>query len=381
VRTRPSRLARLALILPAAFAAAAAQQPPNRALVEEFRIDGAEHEFTYILGVIPMRDGSVVVAHTGDHAATVFSPSGAVLRKLARKGAGPGEVQGFAGFGLVGDTLWMGDRNLNRITLFGADGAAARTIPISGSADWPKLRPDANGAFSSRVMPRVLMPGNAALGSPGTIASALANGSVTSIPVVRMSWDGTVSRIVAEMPVRIAALEVKSGDRTSYTSQPFRDSPLLEMSRDGRHLAFIDAREGPNPAIHIVRLNAMGDTVGKTDLPYVPVAITPRVVDSAVTAIAKMLRIADESAVRNALKVPKSYFPVDKAIPANDGTLWLRAPVANGQRRWTLVSVTGKVVETLTLPASTDIEWVDGSIWGVTRDADDVPSVVRLRKK
>jgi hypothetical protein len=365
-----------------AVARAPAQQAPPRALVEDFRIDGGENEFTWISAIVPLRNGNVLVAHRGDFAATIFSPAGAVVKKVARKGAGPGEVQELSVVGVHGDSIWMSDRGQNRITFFGQDGSAGRSFMITGSTDWTRLRPDAKGAFGSRVFPRVLMPGDVALGAPGTIASALTDGVVKSIPLVRMTWDGTVSRIVAEMPVRIGAMEVRSGDRRIYSAQPFRSSPYLETSKDGRHIALVDVREDQNPAIRVIRFNAQGDTTARTEISYAPAPIPKRAVDSAVAELVKQFKqmniTADE--VRAGMKIPKAYYPVQKALLAMDGTLWLRGAAANGQYRWMLVSPAGRVVETLVVPATTEIEWVDGSIWGVTRDSDDVPSVVRLKR-
>ena len=69
---------------------ASAQQAPTRTLVEDFRIDGVEHEFSFIFGVLPMRNGNVIVMHPGDFSGTIFSAAGAEVKKFARKGAGPG---------------------------------------------------------------------------------------------------------------------------------------------------------------------------------------------------------------------------------------------------------------------------------------------------
>ncbi len=132
--------------------------------------------------------------------------------------------------------------------------------------------------------------------------------------------------------------------------------------------------------VRIIRLNDRGDTVARQDVPYIPVEISRHAVDSTVKVFATGFKL-DESAVRAAMNVPKHHYPVDKILIANDGTLWLRAPVAAGQRRWTLVSLAGRVTEILTTPATTDLQWIDGTIWGVSRDADDVPSVVRLKRK
>jgi hypothetical protein len=358
-----------------------AQQPPVRELVEDFRIDGGEHEFTNIYGVLPLRTGNVLVGVSGDFAATLFSPTGEVVRKFARKGAGPGEIERFSGMGLVGDTIWMTDRNQPRVTFFALDGSLiGSTIPTE-NADWAKLRPDAKGAFIGRVTPRVLMSDGTALGSPGVIASAVAQGQVTSIPLVHMRWNGAVIGIVAGMPVRLNTLEVKYGDRVIYSSQPFPEAAFLESSPNGRHIALVEAQESPRPVIRVIRFNAKGDTVSRLEIPYTPIAIQKRSVDSAITEITKRFKLTDESPVRSAVHVPRSYSPVQRVLMANDGTLWIEGHPAAGRRVYTLVSPQGKIIEKLTVPLATTLVWVDGSIWATSRDADDVPSVVRLKRR
>jgi hypothetical protein len=361
-------------------ASAMAQQVPTRALVEDMRIDGVEHEFSFIFGVLPMRNGNVIVMHPGDFSGTVFSVAGAEMKKFARKGAGPGEVQQLSTFGMIGDSVWISDAGQNRITLFGADGGTGRSIPITGSVDWSRVRPGAREGYIPRLFPSVLLPGDVAIGSPGIIASAISSGAIASRPYVRMKWDGSYSGLIADMPLSSSQLTIRTGTRTTYTSQPFSSGPRYDMSKDGRHIVLVEPRESPTPMLRYLRLNANGDTVMRAETPYDPVQIPARAVDSAITAIATSLK-RDEAMVRGAVTAPKFYSPVNAVIVGNDGSAWLRGPALNGKRTWMVVSPAGKLAEKFELPFTTDIRWVDGSIWAITRDADDVPSVVRLRRK
>jgi hypothetical protein len=371
--------ARLAVLFVAAMAGNAEGQEPARALVEDFRIDGAQRELTVVTGILPLANGNLVVMESGDFLATLYSPNGKLLKRFLRQGEGPGEGKFVASFGMLGDTIWVSDGSLYRLSFFDPGGNLLRTIPLTGSADWTRLRPDAKGAFNSRVAPRVLLPGDRALGSPGTVVTALTQGIVKSIPLVSMNWQGDVSGIVGETPVVLNTFELRVNGRVIVPSQPFFVGPLFEMSRNGRHIAFIEWMENPRPVIRITRLNEMGDTIARQEIPYTPIAIPARAVDSAIARMARTFRVADESEVRSLVKPPRAYAPVDRAIVANDGAIWLQAPAANGQRRWTIVSPGGRVSETVVVPLTTSIRWVDGSIWAVSRDADDVPSVVRLR--
>jgi hypothetical protein len=363
-------------------AMSAVAQVPTRTLVEELKIDGTEHEFSFIFGVLPMRNGNVIVVHPGDFSGTVFSAAGAQVRKFARKGAGPGEVQELNSFGMIGDSVWISDRGQNRITLFGADGGTGRNILLTGSVNWPQVRPAAKDAYISKVFPSVLLPGDVAIGAPGIIASAIASGAIMVRPYVRLKWDGTYAGLIADMPLSSNQLTIKTPTRTTYSSQPFTNGPRYDMSRNGAHIVFVEPRESPTPVLRYLRLNTAGDTVARAELAHDPTPIPARALDSAIAAIARSLNMPqDEGLVRAAVKAPKFYSPVNALIVANDGSAWLRGPALNGKRTWLVVSPAGKLVEKIELPHTTDIRWIDGSIWAITRDADDVPSVVRLRRK
>jgi hypothetical protein len=355
---------------------------PTRTLVEDARIDGAEHEFTSILDVFPLSNGNVLVVRGGDYWASIFTTSGTLVKNVARKGAGPGEVQQLAAAGLIGDSIWMADRGQNRITLFDRDGGLIRSWPIVPKVDWTKLRPDASASFTPRVMPNLLLPNNRAFGTASTLSSAVANGQVKSTPIVEMDWTGEVSRIVAEVPVSLSTVAFRNGSSTTYTSQPFRSNPILAYSKDGKHLMLITVRESPPAAIRVVRLGANRDTLSATEIPFTPTPISAKTVDSAVKAMATSLGMPErEGDVRAALTIPKNFYPVTQALVGKDGSVWLRGRPSNNQRIWTVVSPAGKVVEILALSSATNILWVDGAIWGVSTDSDDVPSVVRLRRK
>ncbi len=209
---------------------ASAQQAPTRTLIEEMKIDGNAHEWTAIRAILPLAGGGLLVAQRGDFAGMIFSRSGELVSKIGRKGAGPGEVQSLSRIGLLGDTIWMTDAGLNRVSFFGPDGTFGRSFAAAGKQDWTAIRPDVKAGFF-RAMPTVLLPNDVALASPGTAVSAITDGTIKSIPLIRTTWDGTYSRIVAELPIRLSQMEIKSGDRTTYANQPFRASPILETSR------------------------------------------------------------------------------------------------------------------------------------------------------
>jgi hypothetical protein len=83
--------------------------------------------------------------------------------------------------------------------------------------------------------------------------------------------------------------------------------------------------------------------------------------------------------VREALYVPPSYPPVTRALVANDGSIWLRGRDDPAGAMWTILDSTGNPAAQVREPPRTRFLDLDGGLWAVERDADDVESIVRFR--
>lgn len=59
-----------------------------------------------------------------------YDTDGKPLWRVGRRGSGPGEFQGTHDFGLIGDTIWVVDQNLRRITFFDFDGELLGTTLV-----------------------------------------------------------------------------------------------------------------------------------------------------------------------------------------------------------------------------------------------------------
>lgn len=359
---------------------AGAQSAPARTLIEEFRIDGTAVEFNRIMEIAVAPSGNIIVAHDGDFALTIFSPTGKALQTFVRQGAGPGEVKQYAGMGMVGDSIWICDLGQNRLTLFGGDGSLGRTMPLAGNSDWVRTRPGSKDVIGV-VCPTRLLSGNTAFGQPGVFSSFVADGSVKSIPLLRTGWDGTVTGVIAEIPT--GQMTIQTGSIIMFSRQPFAIDPSLAASPDGKRIAIVDVRESGKPIIRLTHLSLNGDTIARIEVPFVPERIASRVVDSAVAAIAARPQLrGNESLVRAAMNVPGYFPPFSHVLMANDGTAWLQVRSADTATvRWLVVSPQGKVTATVSVPKNVTISLIDRGIWATVRDADDVPSIVRYRMR
>lgn len=103
-------------------------------LVEELRIGTVDGDENYQFGMIAAlevdAEGNIYVLDFQAREVKVFDPNGLYLRRMGRRGSGPGELGTPAALILRGDTAGVLDMTNRRLQWFGSDGADAGTIPF-----------------------------------------------------------------------------------------------------------------------------------------------------------------------------------------------------------------------------------------------------------
>lgn len=84
--------------------------------------------FNAIAGATRLPTGQIVVGNRGDYALLVFDAKGTLVRKAARKGKGPGEIDYLLWLKRCGTQLFTGDIEANRVLVFNADFTVARSF-------------------------------------------------------------------------------------------------------------------------------------------------------------------------------------------------------------------------------------------------------------
>lgn len=100
------------------------------------RVSIDDVEFQRIAAIVPRTDGGFVVADAGRRQLLYFGPTGAEVRTVGRRGAGPGEygfIQGAVA--LRADTLAVWDGENRRITILSPTGAYVRVIALEAPWD------------------------------------------------------------------------------------------------------------------------------------------------------------------------------------------------------------------------------------------------------
>jgi hypothetical protein len=88
-------------------------------------------DFTAVMGAARLSSGDIVVANGRTSELRVFGSTGAFRKTISRNGEGPGEMRIIGAFGRSGDTLWVYDPSLQRLSYFAASTGVLTTAPYA----------------------------------------------------------------------------------------------------------------------------------------------------------------------------------------------------------------------------------------------------------
>lgn len=378
--TRPHRVLRsvLASVAVVGYAASlSAQRPVQGTLRSEMTIDGSDAavEFTRILDVLPLRDGSIVVVEPRESRLRRFSEDGTRQRTFGRDGSGPGEYRRITRVGAKGDSIWVTDVGTRRTTWLDLDGGLLGTQQWDLDESTPSLsRHDILGYLAS----------GAALGEPWLPADAV--GDERSPRRIRLlgasGADG--AREIVEVSSKHTNFRVMDGPTMNIGRQPYPDAPIVAVGVGTDRVVIIDRRVEVTSAARAFSVTAVesdGDTVWRRLIPYAARRLGGSVKDSVVRRMQRSLSRsgASEAVIRAALHLPDTYPPVVDAFVAEGGAVWIRREENEGSVIYQRVTADGRLdMETL-VPRTLRLLAARGTkVWGIQLDADGVPSIVRF---
>ena len=182
---------------------------------------GPELQFNRISGVVRLSSGSIAVADRGSGEIRVFAQDARFLRRVGRRGQGPGEFRTLAHIrSLPADSLIAIDGIGGRLTVFDPDGKVARTFAATGE-------PREGAPSSLPAPPMTVLPGSFADGSflayrRASPPSGDARTLVRDTLVVRLfSRDGApvgdIGRFLGGELQRSRTMTTSGGTITSYS--------------------------------------------------------------------------------------------------------------------------------------------------------------------
>lgn len=311
------------------------QAPPR----EHLRISTDREQLSPVGWLAVSTKGILALSQPDDGTLLFYGATGRRLGAFGRRGEGPGEFRYPVRGGWVGDTLWVADGALRRITLVGPDRRLLRSIPLPGSV-----------VGTSRSIERLLgllpsdtlLAGTAAPGGPGPNRIR---------GVEALDRQGRSLRHLATIPAACAKTFALPGGGSGGVAIPYCTAPLEAVAEDGRRVATLIADNfaaGPVP-VTLTVIGIRGDTLLSHRMSVPGIPLTARTQDSVRKQIMAGLR-PEAAAVMRTLAFPRWIPPVAQLVLADDGTIWLGMSSLTDVREWRVLDTKGRLVRRLTLP-------------------------------
>lgn len=364
---------------------------PQWELIEESRlgsVDDPNLGFTQIRGVQGLPDGNVLVGEGLLREVREYAPSGEVVRRIGRRGQGPGEFESLSAFGHTNGTLWVQDTRNLRLTLFSPDGEIQATIPGN-------LFTHMEGESAVLIAPRHPRADGTFLGAP---VQWVIDDSIR-IPVVTFAGTGEIADTLRWDLLRTPQVDDGMGGRTAVsvgTATLYLRDRLLPHGvvrfRSVHHTVAVDvSRQDDGRSTLGARLTVVradGDTLMETQFSYEPLPVPESAINQelqSLLAFAEQVgagRAAAESTIRGHVTIPPHLFPVTTAVVTEDGGVWLRREDTGAPTvRWSVLDAAGAPAGEVYLPVGAQVEWVgEDRLWVSIQDELDVPFLIRYRR-
>ena len=332
---------------------------------------------SYVMTASRGPDGTLVVSQPDANYLVLYDSTGKFIRTLGRSGRGPGEFSEISKWGWRGDSIWVYDRVLRRLTVLARNGGVVRDTSglLGAGPDEAFAALLSNGAMLIRQHDFTAIDWRRApAGTQLPLSFRLEMPNGTRGPEI-----GPFRMVTTTIAVET---EAKNGAKaTSFVPWLWQDNPLVGVSPNGAHIVVVEAPY-PTTSTGSFRVHTYaptGQLVSSTASTFVATPITQAIRDSVNQLVGNRLTTKIlNTALQRAPKPPQWLRAFDRLVVLNDGTLWLRSP-ANTQR-WFAVSTRGRIMAQIRVPAGGEI--LDGrgeSVWVSVPDDMDVPSIVRYK--
>ena len=387
-----ARLARGASLVALTFAAPAfAQGASIRDLPKPLR--EIEDPFSLISGVIEIKPNQVLAVDGTEGTVALVDFAKGSKTSVGRQGSGPGEYRAPAGlFRVRGDTIWLLDAMLQRITAFNPDLTPGTTFPLL--------------MLDQSTMTVLTAP----------FASDRTGRLYSSAMKIQAGVGGGGNDMQMTRPdsVGLVRFDPRQAARTELTKVRFPVSGKPEISRAGNSMKYTMAYPGliaadawavfPDGRIAIVRgatytiefiaPDGTKSTAGR--IAYQPIKLTAAdqkaEMDEAKRQMTEQGKVAQkmmpagfsiEMELLPPANWPANYPAVSPlgALAAPDGRLWVKRsiPFRTGREQWDVVDTNGKLVTSWRLPAKTTLVAVgQGVVYTVRTDEDDLRYLQRV---
>jgi hypothetical protein len=186
-------------------------------------------------------DGVTVIADSRLPSLVLIDSDGSLRWTIGREGSGPGDFQRPAFVGFRGDSIWVWDNRLSRITWFDIAGNVLETRPLT---------PEAAGAFMYRG--GEVMDDDWILEKPIAWAEDVSEATPPQ-PVMLRSPSGELRRVdELEVPSPMMAARPMRRGNYSYGPQFVTAEPIVRSATDGDFFFILERKPAASPSGEIV---------------------------------------------------------------------------------------------------------------------------------
>lgn len=308
--------------------------------------------------------------------------SGVRTTAFGRFGAGPGELRSPTAIGTVGDSLWVSDSQLLRMTIFPLDGGG-RSARQSTVAGLPGLAfASLHGYDGKNAMFLGIREGVRVDASVGQRAELYVRevGDGGRGPQARRLLLLAPGTRQMSVPVTINGAPYRAA-----AAQPFDPVPKWGAKRSGAGAVVVESVNGRESAtgLRVRQWRGDGSLERSCLLPHRPRRLSPAIVESelqrVITPSGQSSRVKpDLDSLRRMIERPRMLPPARDAVFASDGTIWIRtdASFGDGDEEYLVVASEGcGVSRRVALPSRTVVHDARGDLFVTVSYVDLAPTV------
>jgi hypothetical protein len=406
----------LVIVLGFSAGTAPAQSGPDKKLIQELRLDANAEDFPALQTFFVGPNGCIAVPVYDDQQIRFYNSGGKKTGIFGRKGSGPGEFRNLIQrAGWIGDTLWVYDNALRRITYVSPTATLVRSEILA-----PKLNAGMRGGSGEPLGPEaVLMFQPSAVSAAGVITGAAmlaageSNGALKTRSVVMTTTsDGADHLVIAPLPLNedVSVTYRPGGGEASFTAAvPFVFAPITEYSADGNRVAFLTAMQSRTGSSYTITVLNVGrvtrsslaqretpkaapvDTVFSRTYAVPVLPIARATMDSALETFGALRAdgrprfppgIGDKLRELANGKAPQAYAPVTGLVLGLDHTTWILLRKTAAGTPAVALDERGSVVARMTVPPRARIVQASRArVWVLETDDDGLASIVRYALK
>jgi hypothetical protein len=313
--------------------------------------------FGSVLGVARTEDGSVLVLDGKAAHVVELTPDGQPRRTYGRRGSGPGELSAPYQFGVHGDSVWIGDARLRRLTVFARGNGSSRTMSLDRytGADRGAWAPEA--MLSDGSLLALEQRATTAQGVPAALR--------------RFRSDGRSEHMLSVPPYASWEFIDDHGSRRRRV-HPLQFRTARSYARNGAYVAFVTAHpdaDSSHAYIEIVRHAIADGTVLRRRVAYEPRPVTSQWLDHLVDTLLATSQPATRTRAREELASTGTLPPIRGVMAATDGSVWFGRADQPGNE-WVEVVDAVAPPRRVELPVGFLPFDVRGdSMWGIHRDS------------